>query len=198
MCLCWKGGWVGQWVWMGLGCPCTRPQQYCDPASLIFFLPVNIVSIYSFINFWSHGFFHLRNLSPLKYVTLLWSNKLLCGVISQGIWSSRCQRQREVFCEYLQRTRIEKTKVWRLNCIWIEYLLIFRNFILLFFVCLSIPQLVSLSVIKSSDDAQAGMCKNAHCVLVGGLCPRPPISCSCPNAWVTFSITTPFHCMRLQ
>ena len=74
-----------------------------------------------------------RNLNCLKYETLLWFYKLLCGVISQGIGSSRCQRQREVFCEYLQRTRIEKMKLWRLNCIWIEYSLIFRNFVLLFF-----------------------------------------------------------------
>ena len=22
MCLCWKGGWVERWVWMGVGCPC--------------------------------------------------------------------------------------------------------------------------------------------------------------------------------
>ena len=22
MCLSWKGGWVGHWVWMGVGCPC--------------------------------------------------------------------------------------------------------------------------------------------------------------------------------
>ena len=22
MCLCWKGGWVGRWMRMGVGCPC--------------------------------------------------------------------------------------------------------------------------------------------------------------------------------
>ena len=30
MCLCWKGGWVGRWLPLP-----TRPQRYCDPASLV-------------------------------------------------------------------------------------------------------------------------------------------------------------------
>ena len=26
-CLCWKGGWMGCWVWMGFGCPCPPARN---------------------------------------------------------------------------------------------------------------------------------------------------------------------------
>ena len=53
MCLCWKGGWVEHWVWMGVGCPPIR-NDIVTPASLLAFsMPIlpSTTFIHSFLAF---------------------------------------------------------------------------------------------------------------------------------------------------
>ena len=46
MCLCWKGRWVGRWVWIGVGCPCppvrndiVTPRHLLDASSHLYIMP---------------------------------------------------------------------------------------------------------------------------------------------------------------
>ena len=40
MYLCWKGGWVGCWLWMGVGCPCPPVRNDIVTTCHLFFLKV--------------------------------------------------------------------------------------------------------------------------------------------------------------
>ena len=56
VCLCWKGGWVGHWVWMGVGCPCSPVlNDIVTPRHLLFKSFLEKAHIFSkFAHFWHH------------------------------------------------------------------------------------------------------------------------------------------------
>ena len=46
MCLSWKGGWVGHWVWMGVGCPCPPVRNdIVTPRHLLSFDSLSTVDV---------------------------------------------------------------------------------------------------------------------------------------------------------
>ena len=50
MCLCWKGGWGGRWVWMGVGCPCPPIRNDIVTPRQLFL--VKSMALYSPTKYW--------------------------------------------------------------------------------------------------------------------------------------------------